>query len=122
MSKKWLGALVALGMMGAGAAPAAAQGVTVPGCYGAVVIVCDPTVSTYGGVETSMTQYPVCAGSCVTVPGPGVDTSNLDRLVGCASWTTRSGSGQEVCAAVSTNDADNIVCVYDINSDYACLP
>ncbi len=81
MSKKWLGALVALGMMGAGAAPAAAQGVTVPGCYGVVLAACNPTVS---GVEMYEGTVPVCVSTCTYVPvsTPGMYGDGL-----CASFT-----------------------------------
>lgn len=51
-------------------APAHADDITVPGCWGAVVYVCDVSVE-YGelpGVERYTTLVPVCLGSCQYVP------------------------------------------------------
>jgi hypothetical protein len=58
------------------AAPAGATTVTVPGCYGVGVIVCNPTLDAVlpYKVTSTATTIPVCAGTCtdVTVDVPGV--------------------------------------------------
>lgn len=57
MSKKWLGALLALAMTGAAAAPAQAEPL-LPGCYGAgSMIVCNVSA----GVETYIPSAPTRA-------------------------------------------------------------
>ncbi|HEX8003303.1 MAG TPA: hypothetical protein VF519_11475 [Mycobacteriales bacterium] len=76
-------------------ASSAAQATTVPGCFGAVVVACDPTVTVTlpGAYYTYDTTIPVCAGPCVDVPVTLVGTQG-DPTPGsvCVSYENRAGS------------------------------
>ena len=86
-------------------APAAqaSGGVTVPGCYGVGIVICDPTV-TYPepvAVDKYTVIVPVCTGTCEYVKVTLVRvTTTGDPIVACGSFTSLSGQQTEVC----TND------------------
>ena len=104
--KKWLGALVALAMMGA-AAPAQADPL-LPGCYGAAsVIVCDVSV----GAETYETSFEVCAGSCQNVEITLVRTTDG----GCVRYSERNGQSHSTCALESGSNGG-----YPYETTYTC--
>lgn len=86
--------LAAAALVAATAAPAAATEVTVPGCYGAVVVACDITIEVGlpVGVETYQTEVPVCAGTCTDVPVTLVRTTSGDPTQVCVSYENRSGA------------------------------
>lgn len=108
--------LLALPLAALVGTPAAhADDVTVPGCYGVSVVVCDPTVS-YGlpvGVETYQTEIPVCAGSCQYVRVTLVRTAAGEPFQVCASYESLSGSVTSRCATVP-DTADLVQDVLDI--------
>lgn len=66
----------------------------VTGCYGAVVVVCNPTVTVPDLLGT--TDVPVCAGTCTHVLVPTPDTAGLDSKA-CATWTDEAGRPGGVC-------------------------
>lgn len=78
----------------AASGPASAGEVTVPGCFGAVIIYCNPTLEYYlpYSVTTSPSTVPVCAGTCVDVPVPVPSvTSHGDARV-CVTARDRNGN------------------------------
>jgi hypothetical protein len=87
------------------AAPAEATTKTVSGCFGVVVIYCDPTVEYVlpFAVGTTTTTIPVCAGTCtdVPVPVPTVDTVGSPRV--CVTAHDRNGAQNlNTCAPIAT--------------------
>ena len=56
----------------AASAPASAESVTVPGCWGVAVVYCNQTVEyvVAYAVSTTPSTVPVCAGTCTDVPVP----------------------------------------------------
>jgi len=96
MSRLVTVALLLLGAVTIGAAPASAD-VTVPGCFGAVVVYCDPTVATGYDVETYDTTVPVCAGTCVDVPVKFVRVTGSGSSLVCVTLTPRGGTPQTTC-------------------------
>lgn len=87
---------LALGVL---AAPAQADPVTVPGCFGVAVVVCDPTVTitsptTVGTYEITV---PVCAGTCQDVPVTLVSASQPGTTSICLSYETREGAPWQYC-------------------------
>ena len=74
------------------ATPAHADDVTLSGCWGAGVIVCDVSVE-YGelpGIERYTTTVPVCAGSCTYVPVTLYRLDDLDGSLGPICVTYQS--------------------------------
>lgn len=94
MRRKWLGAVVALGLAGGAGAPAAqADPIGIQGCYGAAVAVyCNPTVT---GVETGTWGVPVCAGSCTVVNVPVVREDPAEDV--CVRYQTYQGYWTGYC-------------------------
>lgn len=77
---------------------AAAEDVTVDGCYGVAVIVCDPTVHVSSPVKLqryTMT-VPVCAGTCTYVPVP--------------MYRTVDGGSPYLCVTWESDDLDSLSC------------
>jgi hypothetical protein len=85
-------------------APAGASTVTVPGCFGVGVIVCDPTLDyelPYR-VTTTHTTIPVCAGTCTEVP---LDVPGVAAQPSHVCVTTEDRAGNQTlntCAPAST--------------------
>ncbi len=94
MLKRLAAVLLAAPLALATASPAAAnQTVTVSGCYGAVIPVCDVTVVIPVDTASSWST-PVCAGTCtwVTVPWPGLTSSPA-----CLSYSDVYGTQTNFC-------------------------
>lgn len=84
----------------AGATPASAGDVTVPGCYGAAdAVVCNPTVTYWDppGIEPYVETVPVCAVACYDVPVTLVRVGPSTTFQLCVSWTDRAGDPSETC-------------------------
>ena len=101
MLHRALAALLALPLAATvGTATAAAEEITVPGCYGVSVVVCDPTVQYGAGVETYTTVIPVCAGTCEDVRVTLVRPAAGEPLSLCVSYEDRLGAVRRQCAEV----------------------
>ena len=86
-------------VLGLAAAPAQAESVTVPGCFGAVVLVCQPTVTVQSPavVGTYELTVPVCAGSCYDVPVTMVSAGVSGTASVCVSYESREGVPWQYC-------------------------
>lgn len=87
----------------AGAGPASAHDVDVPGCYGGgsgQTTLCDVTVhaGTPYHVETYQTTVPLCAGSCQYVPVTMPWFAPGDGTEVCVSWLDGNGSTGGTCS------------------------
>ena len=73
---------------------------TVPGCYGVLLVFCDPTVSAEVPYELDRRTIlvPVCVGSCTYVPVTyPVPHSTGGDVEACATWETQWGSQSGTC-------------------------
>lgn len=95
-----------------------AQATTVPGCYGAVVLICDVTVTVTlpGLVETYSDEVPVCAGACYDIPVTLVRSAPGAPGSICVSYENRDG---EVvfnnCRAIVVPTIPDIPEIPDVN-------
>lgn len=85
--------------LGALAAPAQADPVTLEGCFGVAVVVCDPTVTVTAPTTVGTYEYtvPVCAGSCYDVPVTMVSGGVAGTASLCVSYETRAGVPWQYC-------------------------
>jgi hypothetical protein len=83
-----------IGLATTAAAPASATSKTVTGCFGVVVVYCDPTVEYVlpFTVGTTTTTVPVCAGTCTDVPVPVPTVSLVGGAHVCVTANDRNGS------------------------------
>lgn len=98
--------LVAVPLAATLGAPAASADVTVPGCYGVAVVVCEPTVDVGlpAGIELYEENVPICAGSCQYVRVTLVRFGAGEPLHACVSYRSLSGTTTVRCA-----DPDSVI-------------
>ena len=87
-------------LMGTVAGSAHAGDTTIPGCYGAGVVVCNLTISIGApiGVGTYQTTIPVCAGTCRDVPVTLVGTTPGEPARACYRYSDYYGNVSSYCA------------------------
>lgn len=92
-----------------------ADGVTVPGCFGAAsAIICDPTVEYVLplDVTTYQTSVPVCAGSCYDIPVTLVRSNPVTNPHVCFSYADRSGNVTSTCQPLAAPSVQAHPCGY----------
>ena len=88
-------------------APAASADPILDGCWGAVVVVCDPEVRT-APVQAGWQQLPVCAGTCRYVTVPSVELTHDYQA--CVDYTTTQGTERSQCALPEEYDEIAVYC------------